>query len=58
MAGLNLAIPSGVFRIGKDLLGETVQFALRIGAFHIVRPRAVIAVTFWRISIRPAAQES
>ena len=34
VAGLNSAIPSGVFRIGKGLLGETVQLALTLTISH------------------------
>jgi hypothetical protein len=34
VAGLNSAIPSGVFRIGKGLLGETVQLALTMTISH------------------------
>jgi len=34
LAGLNSAIPSGVFRIGKGLLGETVQLALTMSISH------------------------
>lgn len=34
MAGLNSAIPSGVFRIGKGLVGETVQLALTMTISH------------------------